>query len=270
MLNLDQVTLFCVDTRTPDLSLWAMNKCLQKANFRNAILVTDQNKVSVAPELIQIIQAPLIRSIEDYSTYVQSDLSPHIPGTHLLVMQWDSFIVYPELWDDCFLNYDYIGAPWPHHPNTPVGNGGFSLRSKKLYAAMQSPLYKKLHPEDQSICIFNKSILENEFSIHIAPLEIAKQFAFEREYKQAFGFHSFFNFAKVLSSDELKKFINIIPQELLGKVDTYDLIDDLYQLKQFQLVSLLLNKSSPKGKMWKKHLYRWLRAKFRNNKGTIL
>jgi len=268
MLNLDQVTLFCVDNRTPDLSILAMQQCLKKAYFKDAILVTDTTKIMNAPDNIRMIEAPPILSIEDYSTYLQSDLSSYIQGTHMLVMQWDSFIVNPQLWNNQFLEYDYIGAPWPHHPETPVGNGGFSLRSKKLFVALQNPRYQKLHPEDQSICIFNKNILEKELGIRIAPKEIAEQFAFEREYKQAFGFHGFFNFAHVLNTNDLRTIIESIPSNLLGKLDTYHLIDELYLNQQFHLVNLLLKRSSPKGKMWKKHLPRWLRSKLYFPKGA--
>jgi len=33
-----------------------------------------------------------------------------VNGTHVLVMQWDGFILHPELWDRAFLDDDYIGA----------------------------------------------------------------------------------------------------------------------------------------------------------------
>ena len=261
MLNLGQVTLFCVDTRTPDMSIWAMNQCLRKAKFNDAILVTDKKILHDVPKNIRIVSAPPINCIEDYSDYLQSDLSYHIQGTHLLVMQWDSFIVDPELWDNQFLDYDYIGAPWPHHPDTPVGNGGFSLRSRKLFTAMQNPLYKKMHPEDQSICIFNRAILENNLKIRFAPPNIAKQFAFEREKSAAFGFHGFFNFSHVLDPNALREVIEIMPIELLGKLDTYDLIDELYQQHQTSLANLLLKKSNPQKKFQKMHLQRWLRSR---------
>ena len=93
-----------------------------------------------------------------------------------------------------------------------------------------------------------------DLGIRIAPQELAMQFAFEREYKQAFGFHGLFNFAHVLNTEELKKIIELIPAKLLGKIDTYDLIDELCKKKLFQLVNLLLHKSSPQGKMWKRHV----------------
>jgi hypothetical protein len=102
-----------------------------------------------------------------------------------------------------------------------------------------------------------------DLGIRIAPKEVAEQFAFEREFKQAFGFHGFFNFAHVLNPDELKKIIELIPADLLGKLDTYHLIDELSLRNQHHLMNLLLKRSSPKGKMWKKHLPRWLRSKFK-------
>ena len=132
---------------------------------------------------------------------------------------------------------------------------------------MQSPLYKKAHPEDQSICIYNKDILKNNLGIHIAPLEFANQFAFERTYRTTFGFHGFFNFAKILDEEELKKIIEIMPASLLGKIDTYHLIEYLCQKKQSNLANLLLSRSSPKGKMWKKHLYFLLSSLFNGSKG---
>ena len=78
MLNLGQLTLFCVDTRTPDMSIWAMNQCLQKAKFNDAILVTDKNILHDVPKNIHIESAPPIDCIEDYSNYLQSDLSSYI------------------------------------------------------------------------------------------------------------------------------------------------------------------------------------------------
>ena len=63
MLNLGQVTLFCVDTRTPDMSIWAMNQCLRNAKFNDAILVTDKNTLHNVPKNIKIAPAPPIDCI---------------------------------------------------------------------------------------------------------------------------------------------------------------------------------------------------------------
>jgi hypothetical protein len=152
------------------------------------------------------------------------------------------------LWTNDFLQYDYIGAAWPHHPDTPVGNGGFSLRSVKLLEALESPRITKRHPEDVCICDDNKATLENQFGIRFAPTNVAEQFAVERtEWHPVFGFHGFFNFGKALSPKELQDFINLLPDSYLGGVDTYDLIDCLIEDKNKSLAESI----------WKRVPFRW-------------
>ena len=51
----------------------------------------------------------------------------------ILIYQEDTFIFKSNIMD--FINWDYIGAPWPSNSNEDkliVGNGGFSLRSRKV------------------------------------------------------------------------------------------------------------------------------------------
>jgi hypothetical protein len=236
MLNLPSVTLLCVETRDPTLALYAIQKCLEQANFGKIVLITDLAKLSKEPievEGMAYVQAPPIKTTKDYSDLLLTGLRRYVSGTHVLIIQWDSFILHPELWTDDFLRYDYIGAVWPHHPDTPVGNGGFSLRSVKLLEALESPKNTKRHPEDFCICVDNKATLEKEFGIRFAPTNVAEQFAVERaDWHPAFGFHGFFNFGKVLSPEELSAFIDLLPDTYLGGVDAYDLIDDLTQSNQ--------------------------------------
>jgi hypothetical protein len=71
-------------------------------------------------------------------------LLPRVVATDFnLTVQPDGFAINPQAWDDRFWEYDYIGAPWPwmwgggpYWPGPIVGNGGFSLRSRKLYRAL--------------------------------------------------------------------------------------------------------------------------------------
>ena len=37
----------------------------------------------------------------------------HIQTSHCLLIQSDGFVLFPDKWDDSWLDYDYIGAPWP-------------------------------------------------------------------------------------------------------------------------------------------------------------
>lgn len=272
LLDLSAITLLCVETRDPALAHFAMQKCTQQARFGKMVLITDLAKLSDQPDDqasnqaedqennqqadqrvarlqgIDYIQAPLIKTTKDYSDLLLAGLRQYVDGTHVLIIQWDSFILHPELWTNDFLQYDYIGAVWPHHPDTPVGNGGFSLRSVKLLEALESPAISKRHPEDFCICDDNKVTLENQFGIRFAPTGVAEQFAVERtSWHPAFGFHGFFNFGRALSPAELSAFLDLLPDSYLGGFDTYDLIDYLIESKNTALAQ----------RIWKQVQFKW-------------
>jgi hypothetical protein len=268
MLDLSAITLLCVETRDPALAHFAIQKCTQQARFGKMVLITDlaklssqsddrvsnqaedQENTSKVPRLqdVEYVQAPPIKTTKDYSDLLLTGLRQYVSGTHVLIIQWDSFILHPNLWTNNFLQYDYIGAVWPHHPQTPVGNGGFSLRSVKLLEALESPAISRRHPEDFCICVDNKVTLENQFGIRFAPTHIAEQFAVERaNWHPAFGFHGFFNFGKALSSEELSTFLDLLPDAYLGGVDTYDLLDYLLNHNHKDLAQ----------RIWKRVQFKW-------------
>lgn len=68
-----------------------------------------------------------------YSTFLSSsNFWNLLTGEKILIYQEDSCIFKLNIED--FLDWDYIGAPWPEYQNDNkigVGNGGFSLRTKK-------------------------------------------------------------------------------------------------------------------------------------------
>ena len=254
------VTLLCVETREPALGEWAIEKCTSNAQFAKVVLITDLKKLDGRVTGINYFQSPPIRSIQDYSKLMMSNLIQYISGTHVLVIQWDSFITNPDLWDQRFLRYDYIGPVWPHHPETPVGNGGFSLRSTRLLKALTDPAVKVGHPEDYFICVDNKQLLEEKYGIQFAPVAIAEQFAVERTpWHPAFGFHGFFNFAKVVRAHELIDLIERLPNSFLKGLDTYDLANDFFDKRDQLAFNALAKKVSFTWKM----RYRYLGLKFR-------
>jgi hypothetical protein len=271
MLDLSAITLLCVETRDPALAHFAIQKCTKQASFGKVVLITDLAKLSnrindqtsnqtedkkvARLQGIEYIQAPLIKTTKDYSDLLLKGLRQYVIGSHVLVIQWDSFILQPDLWADDFLQYDYIGAVWPHHPDTPVGNGGFSLRSVKLLEALESPAITKRHPEDFCICVDNKATLENQFGIRIAPTNVAEQFAVERSaWHPAFGFHGFFNFYSALGVAELEQFLDILPSHYMGWVDTYDLIYSLQLDEKHSLAKKIINRLQFRWRMRKKYI----------------
>lgn len=251
MLNLSNVTLLCVETREPELAHWAIDRCLSNTQFAKVVLITNLDRVTTKRVDIEYVQAPPIKTTKDYSELLLTGLDQYVEGTHVLVIQWDSFVIHPQLWSNEFLQYDYIGPVWPHHPETPVGNGGFSLRSKKLLEVIQQPGFIKKHPEDYCICADNKDFLE-QHDIAIAPVNIAERFAVERTaWHEAFGFHGFFNFSRVLNDAELTNFIRMLPEKYLNGLDAYDLIKSLQEQGRLSLAKEIAGKVRFKWKMRK-------------------
>ena len=61
-------------------------------------------------------------SIDEWNKAVVFDLGDHIDTEFALLIHPDGFVVHPECWKDEWLNYDYIGEPWP------LPNDHFSYR----------------------------------------------------------------------------------------------------------------------------------------------
>lgn len=243
MLDLSTVTLLCVDSRAPALATWALNRCLRHARFAKTVLMTNVDAVGERQAGIEYVQGPPMATTRDYSEVMLRGIAPYVEGSHVLIVQWDGFILHPECWDPAFLAYDYIGAVWPQFSETPVGNGGFSLRSRRLLDAMHSPGMVIDHPEDRCICVTNRVILEQRFGIRFAPTDVAEQFAVERTpWHKAFGFHGLFNFAHVLEPSELRAFLAELPASCCGGVDSYDLIDVLREQGATDTAAALLAK----------------------------
>jgi hypothetical protein len=143
---------------------------------------------------------PLISGLDDYSKFCIREMHKYVDTTHALICQYDGFVLNGQAWADDFLKYDYIGAPF--NPSGIIGNGGFSLRSKKLMEWISKQPWDDFHPEDSCICVRHRDEIEKA-GFRFAPPEIAKRFAFEgrswngkewggtnSHWHNQFGFHS--------------------------------------------------------------------------------
>lgn len=133
-----------------------------------------------------------------YSEFMINHLHAHFDTSHVLIIQHDGYVVNPTAWDNSWLGYDYIGATWFYKDGMNVGNGGFSLRSKKLCELIAERGVVDCHPEDHVICRDHRKWLES-FGIKFAPEEVANKFSIEaygvsflpgaNKYNGQFGFH---------------------------------------------------------------------------------
>lgn len=194
-LSLPRVTLCAVTSVNIAATIEALAQCRQDIDFGSILLLTDAI-LPDPPSWLELIPINKIKSSKDYSEFIIKNLINYIETDYLIIIQWDGFIINSKNWSDEFLSYDYIGAIWPQFADQAnVGNGGFSLRSKRLVDACQDSSFVFKHPEDVCICRNNRFFLEEKYGIRFAPEEVAEKFSWERRKSgvKTFGFHGIFN-----------------------------------------------------------------------------
>jgi len=239
--DLREVSLVCIETRYPALAQFAIERCLAQATFKECLLLSPVRH-ALPGHIRQVTIAP-IDSVEAYSAFMLRDLGRYFSGDHVLVIQWDSFILNGAAWRPEFLDYDYIGAPWPHRP-VAVGNGGFSLRSKRLCEALLELDITQTHPEDFVICEAHGEELIEKHGIRFAPKELAGHFAFEeiRPNTPTFGFHGFFNFSRVLDDAGMTDYIGLCDDKTMRAETTRRLIRTLYHDGRYAMARTMLKR----------------------------
>lgn len=216
-IQLDTVTLIAASSVDIEKHVLALYLSALKINFNKILFFTSE---PIEPYLsgifteMEVINIAPLNSLVDYSRFIIKELHNYISTNHCLIVQSDGFVVNPDLWTDEFLKYDYVGAPWPKQvplvsngkisrmldmTNTRVGNGGFSLRSKKLLETSSMIGFENLntqsYSEDLIICHYLREKFESQ-GIKFAPVELAAKFSFElpikeieRNHEHTFGFH---------------------------------------------------------------------------------
>jgi hypothetical protein len=110
-------------------SKWSYTIICGQLNYNYMVDICDN--ISPHIKVIKTIHTNLDHS--RYSTFLASlDFWKLLAGEKILIYQEDSCIFQTNIND--FLQSDYIGAPWPNNQfdnSKHVGNGGFSLRTKK-------------------------------------------------------------------------------------------------------------------------------------------
>ena len=190
------LTLVALSSDRPEKTLNVIKHCKQAFPYFDEIKLLTNYDDQDEDILIQKVN---VNSYTDYNRFIVESLNDFVKTDFCLIVQDDGYINNVNLWNDEFLNYDYIGAPWPWHE--VCGNGGFSLRSKKFLELSSQLTYDPTHkeyecaPEDWFLCVKNRMFfLLNQ--IKFAPLDIAQSFSFETKIgllnegkHSSFGFH---------------------------------------------------------------------------------
>lgn len=184
-LNLKNVTLLGVDCINIERLIVAAEICQKKIQFGAVKLLSH-----LSYKNYNIAKIPKIECIEDYSRFMVKELSKYVDTDYVLIFQHDGFILNPNGWKSEFLNFDYVGSCWWYDDKYNVGNGGFSLRSKRLIDMLAADnCIFEYHPEDYIICRTYGEYLKGQ-GIKFAPESVANEFSIEnKKWANEFGFH---------------------------------------------------------------------------------
>ncbi|MFD2145283.1 DUF5672 family protein [Mucilaginibacter antarcticus] len=169
------------------------------------VLLISHSKPFFLNKKIRFEYTSKTKSIDEWSYKIVYDLNTYINTDYIMLIHSDGFVVNPGMWQDDFLNYDYIGSPWPLPADdysyrdsfgniVRVGNS-VSLRSKRLLELpskinMPWEPFHGFYNEDGFICAKNKHIFE-QHGIKYAPIDVAKYFAHENMIPEVKGIKPF-------------------------------------------------------------------------------
>ena len=242
-LQLPNVTLCAVDSAHPELAARALEISTRHCQFHQTFLMSDQN-VRGSFETVTI---PRLGSSAAYSHFILKELHRYIETPYVLIAQWDVYVTDHNCWQDEFLQYDYIGAVWPWDwvpDHKRVGNGGFSLRSKRLLditAHDDNFVHQPDQPEDRVICDANYDYLTAQCGIRFAPVDVAQRFSHECQLPNlpTFGFHALFNIWQHNSDAEMMDLIPQLRPYLLKSQSCIELVIHSYNLRNFSVLKVL-------------------------------
>lgn len=191
--------------KLPNVTLCAFGSEKYKKQQQNALDYSSQNIEFGAVKNIIVST----NSIDEWNKAVVFDLGDYIDTEFAILIHPDGFVVHPEVWNNDWLKYDFIGAPFPLPRDNfsyrdingkiqRVGNS-VSLRSKKLLQlpkkiGMEWKAFHGFYNEDGYISVNMRHVFEEHGCI-FAPLEVAKYFGREAEIpenkdiEKTFAFH---------------------------------------------------------------------------------
>jgi glycosyltransferase involved in cell wall biosynthesis len=201
-IHLPQITLVGADCVDIERLIDAADKSCEGIEFGAVKLFS-----SLESDDPRVYRIRHLGSKEDYSWFIMKEMVHYIDTEYILIIQHDGYIIDPMKWRPEWLQYDLIGAVWEWYPEdgrTRVGNGGLSVRSKRLMEIVKKD--NSIYPmnehginhhceEDHVICRIFGKYLQDNYGIKFAPEDEARKFSIEAwrnpdpVYRGQFGFH---------------------------------------------------------------------------------
>lgn len=181
MIELKNVTLFQLNCLDPEMGVRALKYSSRHIKFARTVLMSHERPPNM-PDDIDFYQIEKLDHIGTSKVHFGKDSPIYncIDTEYYLSIHTDGYIINPHRWTDEFLNYDYIGAPWPKfewNAKNRVGNGGFRLESRKLLEVCSELTWTHGH-DDVLISNTFKELFELR-GCKFAPLEVAAKFSME-------------------------------------------------------------------------------------------
>ena len=158
----------------------------QNIEYVNAIVAAMGNPSRISLRKLNVANL----TIPDYNRLMTSAaFYESLPTETILIFQSDT-LIFPKHKDLLykFLEYDYVGAPWPGKRPAHLGNGGLSLRSKtKMLEIIAKNPYRG-QPEDVYFS------MPRDVTLYTPSYEEAMQFSVENVFSPvSFGGHQPWN-----------------------------------------------------------------------------
>lgn len=201
-LKLPNVTLIAVTSVKVYETIRALQYSMRDIEFGEVVFVTHRKPLGL-PKGITYKHAEKIDHIDKFNYLIAYELGAYVDTDYAILVHYDGFIVHPEMWKKEFLEYDYIGSPWPlptaehssyydEHGNICRVGNSVSLRSKRFMefpkqAGLEwKPAEDGLYNEDIFLCCMNKVRFE-EAGMRYAPVEVARLFGREHTIPETAG-----------------------------------------------------------------------------------
>jgi len=209
MLKLENITLIALTSVRISQTIKALEYSCRGIEF-GAVKLASDIKPDSLPDYIKHEYTEKSSNIDEWNYNIIYNLSKHIETDYAILIHDNGFIVNPESWRDEFLEYDYVGAPWPlptddysyRDINGEIIRQGnsVSLRSKKLIDLpnklnLEWESFHGFTNEDGFICV-NYRHRYIEEGCKFAGIEVAKYFSHETmipeiEDINPFAFHNY-------------------------------------------------------------------------------
>lgn len=179
--------------------------CLTNRDFEGHKRALDKSQEGIEWGAVKLIWDDKIDGIDEWNRKIVFELHNYVQTDYAMLIHADGYVVRPDLWRKDFLQYDFVGAPWPlpsdnYSYKAPSGEicrvgNSVSLRSTRIMELPSrlglewKPYYGNTN-EDGFLCVHNRAILQQN-GLKFAPLDVAKYFSKEHKVPENEGIETF-------------------------------------------------------------------------------